>query len=114
MSNRENLINLIRESVDGCARNWAEQIADYLMEHGTYVPNKHPIDIINEPRLTDPRFLNGWYEPKSREEEREIMYTKYPNVIDVYQRLGTFENLYEDGMLMQFKPIDTDSGDSAF
>ena len=114
MADKEILVTFIQKAVDGCAKNWAEQIADYLMEHGTYVPDKHPIDIIDEPRLTDPRFLNGWYEPKSREEEREIMYTKYPNVIDVYQRLGTYENLYEDGMLMQFRPIDIDSGENTF
>jgi hypothetical protein len=31
---RERLIELIQTSVDGCARHWAEVIADYLLENG--------------------------------------------------------------------------------
>ena len=34
---RERLIELIQESVKGCARNWAEVIADYLLENGVIV-----------------------------------------------------------------------------
>lgn len=35
---RERLIGLIQDSVDGCARHWAEVIADYLLENGVVVP----------------------------------------------------------------------------
>lgn len=35
---RERLIKLIINSVSGCARNWAETIADYLLENGVIVP----------------------------------------------------------------------------
>lgn len=35
---RERLIGLIQDSVDGCARYWAEVIADYLLENGVVVP----------------------------------------------------------------------------
>lgn len=35
---RDRLIELIQESVKGCARNWAEVIADYLLENGVIVP----------------------------------------------------------------------------
>lgn len=35
---RERLIELIQKSVDGCARNWAEKIADYLLGYGVIVP----------------------------------------------------------------------------
>ena len=35
---RERLIELIQHSVNGCARNWAETIADYLLENGVIVP----------------------------------------------------------------------------
>ena len=38
MSEREILIELIQKSVDGCARNWAEKIADYLLGYGVIVP----------------------------------------------------------------------------
>lgn len=34
---RERLIELIILSVNGCARNWAETIADYLLEHNVAV-----------------------------------------------------------------------------
>ena len=34
---RERLVNMIQDSVYGCARNWAEVIADYLLENGVIV-----------------------------------------------------------------------------
>jgi hypothetical protein len=34
---RERLIELIQTSVNGCARHWAEVIADYLIENGVVV-----------------------------------------------------------------------------
>ena len=38
MEQRERLIELIIESVNGCARNWAEVIADHLLANGIIVP----------------------------------------------------------------------------
>ena len=35
---KDRLIELIQQSVKGCARNWAEIIADYLLENGVIVP----------------------------------------------------------------------------
>ena len=35
---RERLVELIQASVNGCARNWAEVIADYLLANGVIVP----------------------------------------------------------------------------
>ena len=35
---KDRLINLIQNAVDGCARNWAEVIADHLLENGVIVP----------------------------------------------------------------------------
>ena len=35
---RERLIELIQNSVKGCARHWAEIIADYLLANGVIVP----------------------------------------------------------------------------
>lgn len=35
---RERLIELIQDSVNGCARHWAEIIADYLRANGVIVP----------------------------------------------------------------------------
>jgi hypothetical protein len=38
MTDRDRLINLIQDSVNGCARHWAEIIADYLLANGVIVP----------------------------------------------------------------------------
>lgn len=38
MTERERLVELIIESVRGCARNWAEVIADHLLANGVIVP----------------------------------------------------------------------------
>jgi hypothetical protein len=35
---REKLVSLIQDSVGGCARNWAEVIADHLLANGVIVP----------------------------------------------------------------------------
>lgn len=35
---KERLVELIQKSVNGCARNWAETIADYLLANGVVVP----------------------------------------------------------------------------
>ena len=37
MDVREKLIEIIQNSVGGCARNWAEVIADGLIAHGVTV-----------------------------------------------------------------------------
>lgn len=37
MTQREKLIELIMVSVGGCARHWAEVIADYLLANGVVV-----------------------------------------------------------------------------
>ena len=38
MEQRERLIEIIQSSVGGCARNWAEVIADGLLANGVVVP----------------------------------------------------------------------------
>ena len=35
---KDKLIELIQQSVNGCARNWAEVIAEYLLANGVIVP----------------------------------------------------------------------------
>ena len=35
---RDRLIDMIQDSVNGCARHWAEIIADYLLDNGVTVP----------------------------------------------------------------------------
>lgn len=35
---KDRLINLIQNAVSGCARNWAEVIADHLLANGVIVP----------------------------------------------------------------------------
>ena len=38
MGEREKLIELIQNAVNGCARHWAEVIADHLLSNGVIVP----------------------------------------------------------------------------
>lgn len=38
MTQKERLVQLIIDSVNGCARNWAEVIADHLLANGVIVP----------------------------------------------------------------------------
>lgn len=38
MTEREKLIELIQNAVSGCARHWAEVIADHLLSNGVIVP----------------------------------------------------------------------------
>ena len=35
---RDRLIELIQKSVNGCAKNWAEVISEYLLANGVIVP----------------------------------------------------------------------------
>ena len=37
-TDRDRLIELIQNAVNGCARHWAEIIADYLLANGVIVP----------------------------------------------------------------------------
>ena len=43
---RERLVELIQASVNGCARNWAETIADYLLANGIIVPTCKVGDVV--------------------------------------------------------------------
>lgn len=38
MNSRDRLIELIQSAVGGCARHWAEKIADYLIANGVILP----------------------------------------------------------------------------
>ena len=38
MNDRDRLIELIQDAVNGCARHWAEIIADHLLANGVIVP----------------------------------------------------------------------------
>lgn len=40
MTDREKLIELIQNAVGGCARHWAEIIADYLIANGVVIREK--------------------------------------------------------------------------
>lgn len=55
MTERERLIELIQNAVNGCARYWAEIIADHLLSNGVIVP---PVKIGQTvyPLYADPRF----------------------------------------------------------
>lgn len=46
MTEREKLIDLIQNAVGGCARHWAEVIADHLLSNGVIVPPCKVGDVI--------------------------------------------------------------------
>lgn len=45
---RDRLIELIQQSVKGCARNWAEIIAEYLLANGVIVAPMPMADWLQE------------------------------------------------------------------
>ena len=48
MTDRDRLIEMIQNSVNGCARHWAEIIADYLLANGVLVPPCKVGDMVYE------------------------------------------------------------------
>lgn len=46
MNERKRLIKLIQSAVDGCARHWAEVIADYLLANGVIVLDTSSVDVV--------------------------------------------------------------------
>lgn len=46
MTERERLIELIQNAVDGCARHWAEVIADHLLANGVIVLDTSSVDVV--------------------------------------------------------------------
>lgn len=47
MDDRERLIQLIQQAVGGCARHWAELIADNLLSNGVGFVRKTPIESLD-------------------------------------------------------------------
>ena len=48
-------------------------------------------------RLTDNRFLGkGFYQPKTKEERKEIQMMYKPSYDEIYQRLGEYEKMFEN------------------
>lgn len=49
-------------------------------------------------RLTDKRFfVQGFYQPKSKEERQEILKMDKPSYEEIYKRLGEYENRESHG-----------------
>ena len=59
MSNKEKLIEIIQNSVGGCARNWAEIIADGLLANGVTVPVR--CKECKHCEIVQDQFDNDWY-----------------------------------------------------
>lgn len=48
-------------------------------------------------RLTDDRFLGkGFYQPKTKEERKEIQLMYKPSYDEIYQRLGEYEKMFDN------------------
>lgn len=52
MTQRERLVQLIIDSVNGCARNWAEVIADHLLANGVLVIDTDVVSMKNRPLIS--------------------------------------------------------------
>ena len=78
MTERERLIELIQNAVDGCARRWAEVIADHLLSNGVIVPPCKVGDIVWEIDADDPF-----------EEELQVIESKVERFY-----VGTIHNLH--------------------
>ena len=48
-------------------------------------------------RLTDDRFLGkGFYQPKTKEERKEIQLMYKPSYDEIYRRLGEYEKMFDN------------------
>lgn len=66
MTDREKLVRLIQDSVEGCAEYWAGRIADHLIAHGVTVrepqkPIKRGYLLTNSPCWFEEVYENGLY-----------------------------------------------------
>ena len=52
MKQKERLVQLIIDSVNGCARNWAEVIADHLLANGVLVIDTDVVSMKNRPLIS--------------------------------------------------------------
>lgn len=52
MTQKERLVQLIIDSVNGCARNWAEVIADHLLANGVVVIDTDVVSMKNRPLIS--------------------------------------------------------------
>lgn len=107
MNSLEQLTSLIQRAVGGCAKNWAETIAIYLLNRGTYLYGKQEVHLdifYPDKRLTDRRVINGW-----DMEEEGIDFTDIDKMRRIYHKLGIYEDMQEDGFIREFldKEIDT-------
>lgn len=84
MTDREKLVRLIQDSVEGCAEYWAGRIADHLIAHGVTVREMQKPMALND--------ATGTMEPVWYENYRcnhvvpaDVVYSERCNCIDVYK-----------------------------
>ena len=83
---RDRLIELIQKSVGGCARNWAEIIADHLLANGVIVPPCKVGDLVYMP-----------WEWNGRKGVACLKVTSLSNILDFGWSCGTDFNTDDDG-----------------
>lgn len=58
MTDREKLVEMIQDSVEGCAEYWAGRIADHLIAHGVTVREmQKPMDLVDAIEADDPVWI---------------------------------------------------------
>lgn len=90
---RERVIKLIQSSVDGCARHWAEVIADHLLANGVIVPPCRVGDTVYS-------YLHRW-----REEDGIFPY-QITNITITQNKKGEWTKKYRAMRLIEGKTID--------
>lgn len=98
MTQKERLIDIIQNSVGGCARNWAEIIADGLLSNGVIVP---PVKV-GQTVYTEIS-MRGWYfRSKDRPYSAKVVFIG----LNDSEKMGggLFNVVYEkdDGCMWQF------------
>jgi hypothetical protein len=96
MSNVEQLTKLIQDAVNGCSKNWAETIAIYLLNRGDYLYGKRELKFDMTERITNKDVLNNW---------KGLDLSDAPDYAQMYDKLGVYEDMDENGMLKKFIDI---------
>lgn len=91
---RERLIELIQDSVNGCARNWAEIIADYLLANGVIMLPCKVGDTVYD--IGD--FFDGTPYPEMYEYKADYitLWEKYPDRNEIYFSIDGMDYALDD------------------
>ncbi len=94
MSDRDRLIELIQNAVNGCARHWAEIIADYLLANGVTVQEWISV----KDRLPEDDLLDD----NTRKTVKCLVAIKAKNGVTVRTQMRFKDHTYKDGKRKEY------------